>query len=565
MDTRTASRTGHLEPAFPAVARLELDELLTQVVERAQEVLATQGRLRGLLAATRLVASDLSLPVVLRRIVEAARDLTDARYGALGVIGPDRQLEQFLHVGFDEPTVRRIGHPPRGDGILGLLIAEPRPVRLAEISGDTHSRGFPPGHPAMHTFLGVPIQVRGEVYGNLYLAEKRDGHPFTVEDEELVTALASAAGTAIDHARLLADVHRRERWLSASADITDRILAGGPDVLVAIAREARAAAMADTAAVLVRTEPAGDLTIDAADGRGGDDIVGRRIPADSRLARAAGDGEPVRPDPAGLGFSPFGAGPHLLVPLSAGDGTADALLLTREAGSRAFTDADLDLAAAFAGHLALARRLIRARADSERLALLTDHNRIARDLHDRSVQRLFAVALGLQSLAAREPRPEPARRMATYVEDLDDTIREIRATIFELRGGATPAGPGLRSAVLGIVTDATPALGFPPHLRLSGALDAYVDDSTRAHVLAVVREGLANIARHAHASAADIEITAEGGSVTVTITDDGVGAGAGEGGGLADLRRRAEHRDGRFSIGPGPAGGTRLRWSAPTA
>nr|MDT0664740.1 GAF domain-containing protein [Micromonospora sp. DSM 115978] len=212
------------ELGFSSVGRLELDELLSQLVDRAQDVLATQSRLRGLLRATRAVTADLSLDAVLRRIVEAACELVDARYGALGVIAKEGHLEQFVHVGMDASLVDRIGHLPRDEGVLGVLIDQPSPVRLDDISTHPNAVGFPAGHPPMRTFLGVPLRVRNEIFGNLYLTEKRGGRSFTTEDEELVLALGASAGVAIDNARLFGAAQRRQQWLQASADITRHLL-----------------------------------------------------------------------------------------------------------------------------------------------------------------------------------------------------------------------------------------------------------------------------------------------------------------------------------------------------
>lgn len=552
------------ELMFPAVARLELDELLTQLVERAQEVLATQGRLRGLLRATRTVTADLSLPVVLRRIVEAARELLDARYGALGVIGPDRHLEQFIHVGLDDDTTRRIGDLPRGDGILGLLISEPRPLRLEDIAEHARSHGFPPGHPPMRTFLGVPIRVRDEIFGNLYLTEKRGGRPFTDEDEELALALAASAGAAIDNARLFEEAQRRQRWLAASGEITRQVLADGAGTLDLIARRARELAAADLTAIVLRPEPDGDLAVAVSDRAGTDALTGTAVPAETSLVgQAIAEGRPVLlADAATAGRDP---GPLMVIPLAT-DGQGDgALVVRRQPGSRPFTAADLDMAAAFTGHIALALELARAQADREQLSLLADRERIARDLHDRVVQRLFAVALGLQGLASAETRPTPARRLATYVDDLDDTIREIRTTIFQLRDGITASGPGLRAAVLSIVDDAARTLGFPPHLRLDGPIDAAVDGTTAEHLLAVLREALSNVARHAAATTVDVRLIVADNTATVEVIDNGKGIGTPErSSGLTNMGARADQLGGQFTVGPGPAGGTHLHWAAPT-
>src|SRR4051794_37802979 len=272
--------TGPVVPAFPGIARLELDELLVQLVERAQEVLGTQGRLRGLLAATQAITTDLSLPDMLRRIVEAARDLLNVKYVALGVLAREGGLAEFIHVGMTEETVAEItAGLPHGRGILGLLIDDPKPIRLADLAQHPTSYGFPEGHPPMRTFLGVPIRSRGEVFGNLYLTEKADGAEFTREDEELVTALAAAAGIAVENARLFTEARRREQWLEASARITGALLASpqtdAPASLSLIARSAREVAEADRALLFL---PAGDndLLIEVVDD--GPDASGTVLP-----------------------------------------------------------------------------------------------------------------------------------------------------------------------------------------------------------------------------------------------------------------------------------------------
>ena len=239
-------------PGFPGVPRLELDELLGQLADRAGDVLAARGRLRGLLRANALVAGELSLPVVLRQVAGAARELVGARYAALGVLGRDGELEQFVHAGMDEELAGRIGELPRGRGVLGLLIRKPVPLRLADLSGHPASAGFPPGHPPMTGFLGVPVRVGEEVFGYLYLTERSRGGEFTADDEQLAIALAASAGAAIANARQFAESERRRRWLGASAELAPLLLSGAavqPHAL--ITRLAAAAADADFATLAV--------------------------------------------------------------------------------------------------------------------------------------------------------------------------------------------------------------------------------------------------------------------------------------------------------------------------
>jgi transcriptional regulator with GAF, ATPase, and Fis domain len=288
---RAADAAGGM--SFPDMPRLELDQLLVQLMDRADDVLATQGRLRGLLRANALVAGELSLPVVLRQIVAAARDLLGARYAALGVLGRDGELEQFVHAGMDDEIVARVGDLPRGRGILGLLISEPVPIRLADLSAHPASAGFPPGHPPMAGFLGVPVRIGEEIFGNLYLTEHSRGGEFTADDEELAIALAAAAGAAIANARRFAESERRRRWLDASAELTLRLLSGAAGPPHALITEyAAAAAEADFAALTVPHGP-DQVIVAGVTGELTEGMMNRVSPlADSLTGQAIRTGKP---------------------------------------------------------------------------------------------------------------------------------------------------------------------------------------------------------------------------------------------------------------------------------
>ena len=360
------------------------------------------------------VGSDLDLPSVLRHIVESAADLVDARYGALGVLDDSgTSLAQFITVGLDDETYDRIGPLPKGHGILGLLIREPRPIRLPDLAEHPDSYGFPPHHPPMKSFLGVPVRVRDQVFGNLYLTDKTTGEVFTDIDEELVIGLAAAAGVAIENARL-----------------------------------------------------------------------------------------------------------HLRV---------------RE------------------------------------LALLEDRERIARDLHDTVIQRLFATGLRLQGAARLAERPEVCERILASVDDLDLTVKHIRTAIFGLEASRR-AGGGLRSRVLSLASESAGALGFEPHILFDGSLDTVAEDRA-VEVLAVLREALTNVARHAGARRADVEVSADA-DLVLRVTDDGRGLGPSGSGvagperrpgakGLANMEARAARLGGSVLVKPGPEGGTVVEWRVP--
>ncbi|MGZ4618289.1 MAG: GAF domain-containing protein [Frankiaceae bacterium] len=541
-------------------------------------------KLRGLLDAVIVVASNLDLHITLRRIAEAACELADARYGALGVVGPDRRLTDFIHVGIDDEEAKRIGQLPRGRGVLGLLIDEPTPVRLRDIRSHPASYGFPPNHPRMTSFLGVPIRVRGEVFGNLYLTEKQsDDGAFTEEDEDLVTALAAAAAVAIENARLYAETQRRERWLQASAEVTAAVL-GLTDPttsLALVARRVRQVAEAEIGAVVLPVPDTASLVIEVVDGLGAEQITGMLLPVSTSLsAEVIRTGESVyvadAQDEPRLSIRerlPW-LGAIVIVPLIAAGRPLGALLVahSRER-NRQFSPLDREMAAAFAGHASLALEFARAQRDRERLAVYEDRDRIARDLHDLVIQRLFATGLTLQGLSkyvetAERPRLESA------VDDLDGTIREIRRTIFSLRA-AERRTTSLRGEILDLATNAAVSLGFEPHVRLEGPIDTVVPAEVSPQLLAVLREALSNVTRHSDARSVHVNIKASGSEVILTVIDDGRGiAGSHRRSGLDNMLRRAEGLGGTFQVGASPHAepaeaartgrpGTRLIWRVP--
>jgi len=382
------------------------DESVGRVAERG---IAQAGprQLRRLLDAVLLIGSELELPAVLTTIIRTARELVDATYGALGVLDDTgTRLAQFITVGIDDQAREAIGELPHGHGILGLLIVEPKPLRLPDLREHPDSYGFPPNHPKMTSFLGVPIRVRDQVFGNLYLTDKKGGDVFTDVDEEMVVALAAAAGIAIDNARLHARV-----------------------------------------------------------------------------------------------------------------------------------------------------------AD---LALFEDRERIARELHDTVIQRLFATGLSLQGAARlAEDRPPLLERIQQAVEDLDATVREVRSAIFELHTARLP-GRSVRQEILDIGAESARALGFEPVMRFDGPIDSSIEDSVADHLVAVLREALANVARHAEASTAEVDLKVREGILTLRVVDDGVGPGEGAGGrGLENMRVRAARLAGSVSLTARPEGGAELCWQVP--
>lgn len=554
---------------------LRIAELLDELVARAKEAVDAQKRIRLLLQANQAIIAELSLPAVLRRIVEAARDLVGARYAALGVISPEDTLEQFIHVGMHDDVVRRIGDLPKGLGVLGALISDPQPIRLTDIASDTRSSGFPEHHPPMTTFLGVPIRSRSAVFGNLYLTDKLTGHPFTQEDEDLVSALAATAGIAIENARLYDDTHQRQLAAQASAEISARLLDPGEerDPLSFIADTVLRMVAADVVSLVVPDEQPDTLRIAVASGDAAGRLVEFRYPSERTLVAMAMQSEHgIRVAAAHSQHTYFvhltrflDVGPVMAVPLAGRAGARGALLIGRRRGRSTFLAADLELAEAFANQAAIAMELADARTAQEQLSILGDRERIARDLHDHVIQRIFAAGLSLQSLTPRLPDAASRDRLSGVVDDLDAVIHQLRNSIFQLRDSQARAS-GLRATVLQVTRQVTPSLGFEPRVQLDGPLDTIADQALVAEVEAVIREGLTNVARHAAATSVDLSITTEGRQLCVEITDNGRGLPAGgHRSGLRNMDARARMRGGQLDVSDGPDGGVRIRWTVPVA
>jgi len=554
--------------------RLQLDQLLDELQVRIDAARGTQDRVHSLLEAVLSIGRELDLPHVLRRIVEAAVVLVDAEYGALGVV-EGSGLSEFLTVGVSEEEAAVIGAPPSGHGILGELIRHPEPLRLSEISDHPASYGFPPDHPPMHTFLGVPIRVRDEVFGNLYLTQKRGGGEFDGEDETVLQTLAVAAGVAIENARLYRAARERQRWMEANAEIVAALLSGAGEleVLEGIVQHARSIVGADLAAVALQVENSTDLRVMIATGTDADDHRGLVLPRDgSFMGAAVTAGEPittaeVQKDARVTAGPPRfgGLGPAVAVPMVTDGGTPGALLLSRRERGAPFTEDETSPLLAFAGQAALALELAERRRAAEQIALLEDRDRIARDLHDLAIQRLFATGMTLQSTLRFVDHPQASERLLRAVDDLDETIKIIRSTIFGLRTAEAERRPqGLRARAAAGVERAAGNLGFTPSLSMQGLLDTDVPAAVAEDAVAVLSEALSNVARHARATAADVTFVVARGTLTVTVTDNGVGLPQdGRRSGLRNLATRAERLGGRLEAGPGPHGGTRLLWTVP--
>jgi signal transduction histidine kinase len=567
--------------SWPGTSALELEDLLDELRERASAARRSQEALSSLLDAVVAVSADLELSEVLGRIVQSACSLVDAKYGALGVLAPEGEhLVEFITRGVSEDERAEIGDLPRGHGILGLLIRDPQPRRMRDISQHTDSFGFPPNHPPMHGFLGTPVRIRDEVFGNLYMAEKQGAEEFTAEDEAMLVALAAAAGVAIDNARLYDRSQRQRRWSEAVSELTQTLLESSDEDAALDLMAAQAGRLTSAATTVVALYDASDRLVVRAvystatpstaepplemgvgtelEGASWESVRDARQP----LLLVSTEGEPVSHalamDVRRLGgMSPHGA--TALLPLALGSGNVGVIALAWTADMEPVAMDVMAPLTDFAQQAGLALIGARAQRDRSRMALLEDRDRIARDMHDHVIQRLFATGLSLQSAARLAQHPTVRVRLDDAVDDLDSAIKDIRHTIFELHR-PLPAGD-LRSEVEFLVDSFAETLGFAPELVIQGRLSGLAP-SLEADVVAVVREGLANVARHAQASSVTVRVVA-GRDLRVEITDDGVGADPGSArSGLVNLGARASARSGTFELRRRDPHGTSLTWQA---
>lgn len=551
----------------PPLPKLGLERLLQELIGRSQEIIDTEQQLHRLLDAVIAVASDLSLPDTLRRITQLAADLAEARYAALGLLGPDGcDLVEFITVGIPEHERSVIGDPPRGKGILGVLIELPVPLRLDDLADHPASAGFPANHPPMHSFLGVPLRVRGEVFGNLYLTEKRDGGTFTERDEQLIVALAAAAGIAIENSRLFDVTRRREAWLTAAGDVTQSLLAGAEtEETMRLVVERASTVAGGGASFLLLVDADAGFVVRAAHGELTAATLGTSYRLDhQRLSeRRAFLAEGFVTAP---GIPDRYSGPAVLVPLVVGDQLIGVLSVARPLGEAPYSEADMRMLESFAGHAALAVQFSRQASDRQRLAVLEDRDRIARDLHDLVIQRIFAVGLGLQSIGLSIDNTNAAAKLSGLIDDLDTTIQAIRTSIFSLQQQEDDS-TSLRSEALAVVSESTGALGFEPVLTFRGPVDTLVPGAVHGDLLAVLREALSNAARHAHANRVEVRLSVENGYVTLEVEDDGTGLPTDlkTGTGTVTMRTRAERHGGSCAYAARDDGscGTVVLWQVP--
>ncbi|KQX17362.1 histidine kinase [Streptomyces sp. Root431] len=525
-------------------------------------------RLPLLLEAVLSVGTDLELRATLQHLVDSATELTGARYGALGVVDPERRrLTELFTSGMSEAERQRIGRIPDGHtGLFGVMVQDPRPLRIDDLTADPRASGVPEGHPEMRSFLGVPIRVHTQVFGNLYLTEKRTGR-FTEEDLALLRVLASQAGIAIGNARLYETARQRERWIEGAAAVTTALLTGATaeNALMTVAEQARILADASAGVVLQPTPEGGMEIVAASTNDDPGDLVGTTIAPGSPVLVQLLGGEPVfledsATDPRMTTHVRSRFGPSMMLPLQSGGKLIGTLALPRRRGGPPYSAVDRLLASQFASQAALALVLADARHDRERLAVYEDRDRIARDLHDLVVQRLFATEMMLESTRRRALAAAPGAGSATEsgtaastesgtattaesgttttatasdsdldesallsraVDELDSTIQEVRTTIFALQQPPADAPASFRGRVLRETGGAAALLGFQPSVHFSGAVDTLVEDEQAGKLLAALRGALAAAHRRSGITAITVEVSAGAEGVRLRVEDDG--------------------------------------------
>jgi signal transduction histidine kinase len=522
-----------------------------------------QPRWLGLLRALLDDAPAGPLADGLRRTGQGAAELIGCRCAIVTVLDRDGALEHFVPAGPDGQTVDRVARLPVREGPLAPVVDEGRTVRLA---GD--ERGLEVVQ--LTAVLGIPVEADGAVVGGLYLCDPIDRATFTDGDEQLGLLFARVAAALIQRARLTQAAEQRQRWLSESAALT-RALLSGDDVnpLRLVVERVRDTADADLVAVVAeRVEGRAYEVIEAA-GPHAAALVGRMVSAAALASRVIVEGVPrVVSDLSSGGRHAeladlVGAESAVLVPLSGAGVDRGLLAMYRRPERPGFNGAEMDAAAMFAAQLSLALELADSRTKRERDVLLDDRGRIARDLHDHVIQRLFAIGLTTQSVTAQVD-PRASARLQDCVDGIDQSIAQIRSTIYRLTGPLVSGENSIRTRAARLVEDMAPVLGFRAELDVRGPVDFGVEDDLTDDCVAVLREAITNAAKHAQANRVTVTITVSAAELCLEVGDDGRGIGAvSRRSGLANLRTRAERRGGRLIVASGTPRGTRLTWTVP--
>lgn len=567
-----------------------LAELLDEVQDRIEAIVnGSRERMNALLRSVMAVSSGLELDVTLRQITHAAIDLVDARYGALGVLAEDGSFSQFIFVKnpdasvssheqaifSEQPLIGDLDSPGEFGSGDAALITDAKRLMLEDLVANPKSAGFEPHELSTRRFLGVPVFARGKVFGRLYLTEKRLGEGLTEDDEVAVRALAGAAGIAVENSRLYEKGLRHRRWLEATAQVTGVLLGGGSAEtgLNLIAQHAQDLAGADYTLIALPRKPqdstadAQVLTVEVCVGMGSDTVVGRTIPISESTTGAAFVNRVPQNVPrlmydlsVGLGTE---FGPALALPLGTDDAPAGVLLAVRKPGAAPFDDLEMQMVALFAGQAMLALERSAIQIGRHQLQALAEQDRIAKDLHDQVIQRLFAVGLSMEATSQIVGLPHVKDRLIDHVGQVYEVIAEIRATIFDLHS-VKPVGSQLRTALHQLIIDITADSGLETTVHLADQLDLLPVELI-PHLQAVVSEAVSNVVRHAHATELSIAISVDE-NVVVEVTDNGIGISETlRSSGLNNMRERAAQVGGTFVCQPVAGGGNRLTWSAPVS
>jgi signal transduction histidine kinase len=558
-----------------AFAALGQRGLVTRMHEQLDELLASRDQMEQLLRVVVEIGSDLDLGATLRRVVLAAKELTSAPYGALAVRDPEGTLVSFVHEGIDADTVGRIGHLPAGKGVLGVSLVDTRALRLDDLTTHPAAVGFPEHHPPMRAFLGVPITIRGTVFGSLYLTHEDPGRVFSESDEVAARALAFAAAVAIDNAQLFGRERISVKWMEASREITTALLSSVDShvrPLRLIAERVRMLTDAEQAIVLIPADadfPEGEvdtLVVSAAVGLHAAEVIGRRVPVDASTSGSVfRSGKPLITESLRYpiqAFTDVGQRPAIVMPLRANDEVAGVIAIARGADQPPFDESYLDLVSDFATHAAIALVLASGREDARQLAILAERDRIAHDLHDHVIQRLFAAGMDLQGTLARARSPEVASRLNRTLDDLQTIIEEIRTAIFQLKSASGRDG-GFRHRIQRAVADLTENRDIVTTVHMHGPMTA-VGDELAEQAEAVTTEAISNAVRHSGASRLTIEVSVED-MFSIDVIDNGCGipVDTSRRSGLANMKHRAEQLGGTCEITTPPEGGTRVHWTVP--
>jgi signal transduction histidine kinase len=558
-----------------AFAGLGQRGLVSTMHAQLDELLDARDQMAQLLQVIVEIGSDLDLDATLRRIIVAARKLTSAPYSAVAVRDAEGDLVSFVHGGMDVDTVRRIGHLPVGKGVLGVPLLETPALRTEDLTAHPAAVGFPEHHPPMHAFLGVPITIRGAAFGSLYLTHEEPGRVFSEADEVAARALAFAAAVAIDNAKLFERERTSVRWMDASREITTALLSSAEPTrssLQLIAERARVLTDAEQAIVLVPddadlpSDQIDTLVVSAAVGLHASEVIGQRIPVDASTSGSVfRSGEPLITDSLSYpiqAFTDVGQRSAILMPLRADDEVAGVIAVARSAGQQPFDDSYLDLVSDFATHAAIALMLASGREHARQLTIVAERERIAHDLHDHVIQRLFAAGMDLQGTVARVRSPDVTDRLNRTLDDLQAIIEEIRTTIFQLTSPLDDGG-GFRNRIQQVVADLTGNRDIATTVRLHGPMTAVGAELTE-HAEAVAAEAISNAVRHSGASRLTVEVVVAD-MLTLDVIDNGCGVPVDNTrrSGLANISYRAEQVGGSCEITSPPEGGTRVHWTAP--